>query len=142
MLTLVIHHSFTLHTHNDYITVFKKGLNLPGSRPDVIRTKALSGPSPVGGSIGGFDSNNRRLLDEFELQAAYYNMACAHAQLQQIAESVAALKSAFDNGFDNYATVRGDDDLDPIKDSPEFEALMEKNDPKKGFNPFGLFNKN
>jgi hypothetical protein len=122
--------------------VFKKGLNLPGSRPDVVRTKSLSGPSPVGGSIGGFDSANRRLLDEFELQAAYYNMACAHAQLQQITESVAALTSAFDNGFDNYATVRGDDDLDPIKDSPEFEALMEKNDPKKGFNPFGLFNKN
>lgn len=117
-------------------------MKLPGSRPDVIRTKSLSGPSPVGGSTGGYESVNRLGLDEFELQAAYYNMACAHAQLQQLDDSVASLKSAFESGFDNYATVRGDDDLDPIKDSPDFEALMETYDPKKGFNPFGMFGGN
>jgi hypothetical protein len=62
-------------------TAFKNGMKLPGSRPDVVRTKLLSGPSPVGGAFGGLESNRIMSLDEFELQAAHYNMACAHAQL-------------------------------------------------------------
>ena len=60
---------------------FQKGMKLPGSRPDVLRTKALSGPSPVGGAFGGTESQSIMALDDFELQAAHYNMACAHARL-------------------------------------------------------------
>jgi hypothetical protein len=114
-------------------------LKLPGSRPDVVRTKSLPGPSPVGGSMGGFDSAPKLGLDEFELQAVHYNMACAYAQLQMSPEAVQAMDSAFSAGFDNYSTVRGDPDLDPVKDSTAFETLMEAYDPQKGFNPFGLF---
>ncbi len=60
---------------------FQKGMKLPGSRPDILRTKALSGPSPVGGAFGGTESQNVMTLDDFELQAAHYNMACANARL-------------------------------------------------------------
>lgn len=60
------------------------GMKLPGSRPDVKRTKSLSGPSPVGGSFGGTESLRILGLDDFELQAAHYNMACAHARLGNI----------------------------------------------------------
>ena len=56
-------------------------MKLPGTRPDVLRTKALSGPSPVGGAFGGTESQRVMTLDDFELQAAHYNMACAHARL-------------------------------------------------------------
>lgn len=61
-------------------------MKLPGSRPDVLRTKSLSGPSPVGGSYGGTDSQKVMTLDDFELQAAHYNMACAHARLGNLDE--------------------------------------------------------
>lgn len=61
-------------------------MKLPGSRPDVIRNKSLSGPSPVGGSFGGTDSQRVMSLDDFELQAAHYNMACAHARLGNLDE--------------------------------------------------------
>jgi len=90
--------------------------------------------------MGGFESKNSVSLDEFELQAANYNMACAYAQLNQTAQAVKALEAAFQNGFDNFATVRADPDLDPVKGTAEFDKLMEKYEPKtKGFNPFGLF---
>eukprot|EP00980_Cylindrotheca_fusiformis_P024739 scaffold12369_cov97-Cylindrotheca_fusiformis.AAC.5 len=127
--------------HKGYHCSFQMGMKLPGSRPDVRRTKSLSGPSPVGGSFGGTESQNILSLDDFELQAAHYNMACAHARLGNIDESVANLAKAFENGFDNYATVRGDPDLDPIKTSSDFEQLMETYDSKNGFNPFGFFGK-
>ena len=59
-------------------------MKLPGSKKDVVRTKALSGPSPVGGAFGGTESQSVLGLDEFELQAAHYNIACAHARLGNI----------------------------------------------------------
>jgi hypothetical protein len=51
------------------------------------------------------------------------------------------LSKAFANGFDNYSTVRGDPDLDPVKQESDFEKLMEAYEPQKGFNPFGFFGK-
>eukprot|EP00546_Thalassionema_frauenfeldii_P011524 CAMPEP_0178924648 /NCGR_PEP_ID=MMETSP0786-20121207/17446_1 /TAXON_ID=186022 /ORGANISM="Thalassionema frauenfeldii, Strain CCMP 1798" /LENGTH=168 /DNA_ID=CAMNT_0020599387 /DNA_START=150 /DNA_END=657 /DNA_ORIENTATION=+ len=121
------------------LKAFKNGMKLPGSRPDVIRTKLMSGPSPVGGSFGGLESNNVLQLDEFELQAAHYNMACAYAQLEDIDMAVANLKQSFENGFDNYATVRGDPDLKSLQGTQEFNDLMDQYDAK--FNPFGFFSK-
>lgn len=72
--------------HEDALTAFKMAMKLPGSRPDVVRTKMLSGPSPVGGSQGGTEGKLVMGLDEFELQAAHYNMACAYARLENISE--------------------------------------------------------
>jgi hypothetical protein len=122
---------------------FQKGMKLPGSRPDVIRSRSSSGPSPVGGSYGGTDSQKVMTLDDFELQAVYYNMACANSRLGKVSEAVVNLEKAFQNGFDNYSTVRGDPDLDVIKDSRDYKVLMDTYDGKGGgFNPFGIFSKN
>lgn len=90
--------------------------------------------------MGGYESKSMVTLDEFELQAVHYNMACAYSQLNDIEQAVTALQAAFENGFDNFSTVKQDPDLDPVKGTPAFEALMEKYEPKtRGFNPFGLF---
>jgi len=134
---------FSSHYSTWLFVAFQKGLQLPGSKFDVVRTKSLSGPSPVGGSMGGYESQNKISLDEFELQAAHYNMACANAQLGNLNDSIAALRVAFENGFDNYATVRSDPDLDPIQGEKDFEMLMQSYEKKSkgGFNPFGFFKK-
>lgn len=116
-------------------------MKLPGSRRDIIRTANVPGPSPVGGSKGGTDSKRVQTLDEFEYQAAHYNMACAHASLGDAGAAVANLRKAFDYGFDNYATVRADPDLRSVRDTAEFARLMEEVDPRK-FNPLGFFGKN
>ena len=52
----------------------------------MIRTKNVSGPSPVGGSTGGTEGKEVWSLDEFEYQAAYYNMACACSKLGDVTE--------------------------------------------------------
>ncbi|GFH44918.1 hypothetical protein CTEN210_01392 [Chaetoceros tenuissimus] len=123
--------------YEEALKVFQNGLKLPGSRTDIIRTKITSGPSPVGGSAGGTEGKVVQTLDEFEFQAAHYNIACANASLSKVNEACASLEQAFKYGFDNYATVRADPDLGAIHGSPEFENLMERYDSKKGF--FGLF---
>lgn len=121
------------------LNAFQRGMKLPGSRADVVRTKMLSGPSPVGGSQGGTEGKVEMRLDEFELQAAHYNIACAYAKLGNVVESVANLKMSFDSGFDNYATVRADPDLSAVHGTAEFDNLMNSYDKKKGFpNPFSF----
>jgi len=127
-------------SYQEALNVFQKGMKLPGSNKDVVRTKSLSGPSPVGGSMGGYESQTVFPLDEFELQAAHYNIACAHAQLGNLDGSIANLEKSFENGFNNYSTVRGDPDLDAIKDEGDYKKLMDTYD-AKGFNPFGFLSK-
>jgi hypothetical protein len=89
--------------------------------------------------MGGYESLNKMSLDEFEIQAAYYNIACAYSQTGKIDDAIQALHIAFDAGFDNYATVRSDPDLAPLQNCPNFISMMDKLDPRKGFNPFGFF---
>mmetsp|Transcript_35725 Transcript_35725/g.106615 ORF Transcript_35725/g.106615 Transcript_35725/m.106615 type:complete len:220 (-) Transcript_35725:415-1074(-) len=121
------------------LNAFQRGMKLSGSRVDVVRTKMLSGPSPVGGSQGGTEGKVEMRLDEFELQAAHYNIACAYAKLGNVPEAIANIKMAFDSGFDNYATVRADPDLSAVHGTAEFDNLMNTYDKKKGFpNPFSF----
>lgn len=115
-------------------------MSLPGSRPDILRTANVPGPSPVGGSTGGTQDRFVQNLDEFEFQAAHYNVACAHACLGNVGDAVNNLQKAFEYGFDNFATVRADPDLGSLEGTREFEALMKKWDPKsRGI--MGLFGK-
>jgi hypothetical protein len=77
-------------------------MKLPGSKKDVVRTKSLSGPSPVGGAFGGTESQNVNSLDEFELQAAHYNMACAHARVGNLDAVRRVIALSLIVGFDFY----------------------------------------
>jgi len=52
-------------------------------------------------------------------------------------QSIFNLQKSFENGFNNFATVRGDPDLDPVKDQSDYKKLMNTYD-AKGFNPFGF----
>jgi len=114
------------------LMAFRNGMSLPGSRTDIVRTKTVMGPSPVGGASGGTEGRLERTLDEFETQAAHYNMACAHSRLGKVSESIANLRKSFDAGFDNYPTVRSDPDLASIRDDDDvFEDFMSGYD-KKG----------
>jgi len=110
----------------DALDAFTKGMKLPGSRMDIIRTSKIKGPSPVGGSAGGTDGQEVWSLDEFEFQAAYYNMACAYAKLEQVDEAVINLRNACDSGFDNYSTISSDPDLRVLHGTKEFEEFMEE----------------
>jgi len=119
--------------YEEALGAFEEALRLPGSKSDVVRTMRWEGPSPVGGSIGGFNTNVVLSLDEFELQGAHYNMACAYANMENIDMAVVNLKKAFENGFDNYKIVREDPDLKNLEGTMEFDDLMEQWDRLKPF---------
>ena len=54
----------------------------------------------------------------------YYDKACLFARMGKMEESVAALRTAFEKGYRGFAHVEHDDDMDPIRELPEFIALV------------------
>jgi len=132
--------------YQDALNAFELGMKLPGSKMDILRKPMIGGPSPVGGAASGREGSVVYGLDEFERQAGYYNLACCYAKLGKPSESVASLRSAFRSGFDDWKTVRTDPDMESVRGTPEYEALLQEVDPKFNFpnsfpNPFTLFGK-
>lgn len=113
-----------LGEYEEALKTFEMGMKLEGSRVDIVRTKNIQGPSPVGGSHGGTEGKTVCYLDEFEKQAGHYNMACAHARLGNGKRSIENLRAAVVNGFDNIATIRSDPDLRNVQEESDFQAFL------------------
>ena len=56
---------------------------------------------------------------------AHYNMSCSLAQLGEVAEAVATLRKAIELGYQDFAQIEIDSDLDTIREHPGFLSLME-----------------
>ncbi|MFG6341883.1 MAG: tetratricopeptide repeat protein [Alistipes sp.] len=56
----------------------------------------------------------------------YYDKACLLARMGRHGESVEALRHAFELGYRSFAHIEHDDDMDPIRELPEFKHLIEE----------------
>ena len=56
----------------------------------------------------------------------YYDKSCLLARMGQLDESVTALRKAFKNGYRSFAHIEHDDDMDAIRELPEFKHLIEE----------------
>ena len=56
----------------------------------------------------------------------YYDQACLYARMGKSQESVAALRTAFEKGYRTFAHIEADDDMDAIREMPEFKALIKE----------------
>lgn len=60
----------------------------------------------------------------------YYDQACLYSRMGRLDESIAALRKSFEKGYRSFSHIRLDDDLDAVRDLPEFKALMEEYEAK------------
>lgn len=60
----------------------------------------------------------------------YYDQACLYSSMGRLEESIAALRKSFEKGYRSFSHIRLDDDLDAVRDLPEFKALMEEYEAK------------
>ena len=61
-----------------------------------------------------------------EDNGAYYDKACLLARMGKLDESVAALRLSLEKGYRSFAHIEHDDDMDPIRNLPEFISLIEE----------------
>ncbi len=54
-----------------------------------------------------------------------YNAACMYVSLGESDRALDALRQALEAGYTNFGWMRNDPDLIPLRDHPEFVALMQ-----------------
>ena len=94
--------------------------------PDILNTLAI-----LYSSKGDHDKSLEYLMKMLELRPenadTYYNVSCIYAKSNNQAESVVWLQKAIDKGFDNMELIMTDKDLENIRDTEYFKALVKKN---------------
>ena len=67
---------------------------------------------------------NQIIASDSTNNGGYYDKSCLLARMGRLDESVAALRKAFENGYRSFAHIEHDDDMDSIREMPEFKALI------------------
>lgn len=73
---------------------------------------------------------NKIIEDDPENYGNYYDQACLYSRMGRLEESIAALRKSFEKGYRSFSHIRLDDDLDAVRDLPEFKSLMEEYEAK------------
>jgi tetratricopeptide (TPR) repeat protein len=55
---------------------------------------------------------------------AHYNLACSLALTKRPGDALRSLRRAVDLGYRDFAWMREDPDLEPLRDHPQFRALL------------------
>ncbi|MFC1828517.1 tetratricopeptide repeat protein [Thermodesulfobacteriota bacterium] len=61
--------------------------------------------------------------------AAYYNVACVQARMNRVDAAVDWLKKAVGKGYDRWELIKTDKDLENIRNSPDYKALIKRHRP-------------
>lgn len=54
----------------------------------------------------------------------YYDKACLLARMERVEDAIKALEEAFKKGFRRFAHLEHDNDMDPLRNMPEYKALI------------------
>ncbi|KAG2484031.1 hypothetical protein HYH03_017121 [Edaphochlamys debaryana] len=91
----------------DALAIYEKALTLPGTGLKRYRDKP-------------------RLISDGEKSAALFNIACAWAQLGEARNGLIALAGCLELGYDDFAQLRSDPDLAPLRKDERFEGLLKR----------------
>lgn len=91
--------------------------------------------------LGGLYTKTGRIADGLRMDrklvrlqptnaTAHYNLACSLALSKRPADALRSLREAVKLGYEDYDWMSQDPDLEVLKKSPEFRALLKKLQPK------------
>ncbi|EFJ43142.1 hypothetical protein VOLCADRAFT_106936 [Volvox carteri f. nagariensis] len=101
------------------LAVYEKALTLPGTGLKRYRDKP-------------------RLISDGERSAALFNIACCQAQLGDMRSGLVALAGCLELGYDDFAQLRRDPDLEPLRKDERFEGLLKRFERPAGVSLGGL----
>ena len=97
-------------------------LNPDDARACVLGAANLAG---LGDQEGAQTLATRATAIDPEDPMLLYNLTCMYARLGNNEEALKHLESAIDKGYGHKDWIEHDSDLDPIRESPRFKALLE-----------------
>jgi clan AA aspartic protease (TIGR02281 family) len=69
---------------------------------------------------------SNKIIESFPTSGNYYDAACLYSLMNKPTESITSLKVAFENGYTEFVHLSQDDDLDNVRNLPEFKALVQQ----------------
>lgn len=70
--------------------------------------------------------DGKMIEDDPEYSGTYYDKACLLARMERVPEALEALRTAFEKGFRSFAHIEHDDDMDILRNEPEFVSLIQE----------------
>jgi len=67
-----------------------------------------------------------KILSDYPVEGNYYDAACMYAQMNMPSKSIENLKLAFEKGYVDFIHLSNDNDLDIVRNLPEFKALVKQ----------------
>ncbi len=103
---------------------FDQILKRDDRQPDVLRRQAeLLARSGDYQSALPLDQRLAQMRPEDPV--VHYNLACTLAMTDQASEAIVVLARALDLGYDDFAHIESDSDLDNLRDQPAFIELLQ-----------------
>ncbi len=67
-----------------------------------------------------------KILDKYPNEGNYYDATCLYSLMNKPVEAVKYMTLAFETGYKDISHLSNDDDLDNVRNNPEFKALVTK----------------
>jgi tetratricopeptide (TPR) repeat protein len=98
--------------------------------PNDARALYLGGNTLIklGETEKGFDWSRRALALDPDNPLLLYNIACIYSSAGDFETALDYFERAVESGYTNNAWAKTDPDLDPLRENPRFQALMERLD--------------
>ncbi len=114
-----------LEVESDGLERLERHLEL---NPDDVRALYLGASTHIrlGNKKLGLEWSAKALELEPEDTGVLYNVACSYSLLGEIEKAVELLEKAIDGGWAYKEWLENDSDLDPLRDHPKFQSLIEK----------------
>ena len=111
---------------DEFDTVFfQQVLDRSSENIDVLRRQAeLLSRSDRFAEALELDQRLARILPND--QVVHYNLACSLCMNGQVGAALAALQTAIELGYADFARIESDPDLDLLRDEPEYLSLIDK----------------
>lgn len=96
--------------------------------PEDVRALTLGAATHIklGNKKLGVEWAAKALELEPEDTGVQYNVACSYSLLGEIEEAIELLEKSVDGGWAHKDWLINDSDLDPLRDHPKFQSLIEK----------------
>jgi clan AA aspartic protease (TIGR02281 family) len=65
-----------------------------------------------------------KIIEQYPTEGNYYDATCLYSLMNKPKEALAKMKLAFENGYRDFNHLADDDDLDNIRNLPEFKTLV------------------
>lgn len=74
----------------------------------------------------GLEMDRRIVSLDPENPVGHYNLACSLALQNDTEDAILSLRAALERGYEDFAWMMEDPDLETVRAQPEFEALIEE----------------